>query len=119
MKRSDLAIPPELEVENLREMRVKWLNLTEALAECLAFSRPASSPRHKDDPTRWLLASEVLAHAGEVQLEIVLDMERCSDFQTVRQRRSWRKALENEIAMARAFLRPVGALYRNMARSGL
>ena len=52
-----------------------WLAMTEALAECLAFANDRSGDNAGERP-QWLAASELLAHAGEVEQEIVLDLKR-------------------------------------------
>ena len=52
-----------------------WLSMTEALAECVAFVNDRAGDTASERPG-WLEASELLAHAGEVEQEIVLDLKR-------------------------------------------
>jgi hypothetical protein len=54
---------------------IEWLAMTEALAECMAFVDDRPDEKAGERP-RWLMASELLAHAGEVEHEIVLDLKR-------------------------------------------
>lgn len=70
------AIPPELNVELQKPLRMRWLALTEALSECHALSDPPAARERRTHP-HLLYAAELLNHAGEVQHEIVRDLRRC------------------------------------------
>ena len=60
--------------------RDAWLLATEALAECHAFSNEAGSNDAGGGPRPdWLGAADLLAEAGDVQLEFVLDLRRHYD----------------------------------------
>lgn len=66
-------MPAEVSQES-RFKRLKWLALTEALAECYAFSDPSEATG--DPQPDMLRATALLSEAGELQHEIVRDLER-------------------------------------------
>ena len=41
-----LALPPELDPERQKPLRLQWLQMTEALAECHLFSNPSTRYHH-------------------------------------------------------------------------
>jgi hypothetical protein len=55
--------------------RSRWLAMTEAAAECLAFNDEIGADPSGKRPD-WLTASELLAHAGEAELEFLIDLTR-------------------------------------------
>ena len=69
------ALPPEMDAGRLQPMRVTYLALTEALAECHCFSDldPNQAERRPD----FLHAAELLSRAGELQHEIARDLRLC------------------------------------------
>jgi hypothetical protein len=69
------AIGDILASENGQAALSNWLAMTEALAECLAFANDRPDDNAGVRP-QWSAASELLAHAGEVEQEIVLDLKR-------------------------------------------
>jgi hypothetical protein len=70
-----LAIGDILASQNGQAALANWLAMTEALAECLAFANDRPGDNAGERP-QWLAASELLAHAAEVEQEIVLDLKR-------------------------------------------
>lgn len=67
--------PPEFDNGSLRKLRLFWLALTEALAECYVF---AGCPKGGEMQTslHLLKAAELLGQAGEVQTQVVCDWTR-------------------------------------------
>lgn len=66
------SLSEALDSKPAQTSRLRWLALTEALAECVAFSDGDEMPGERP---QWLMASELLAHAGEVELEMAFDLE--------------------------------------------
>jgi hypothetical protein len=69
------SISEILASDNGEAMLLNWLAMTEALAECMAFVNDRAGDATGARPG-WLEASELLAHAGEIEHEIVLDLKR-------------------------------------------
>jgi len=64
--------PPEFDNRQLRQLRITWLALTEALAECHVFgagSKDSEEQRRRD----LLKAAELLGQAGETQHQLIRD----------------------------------------------
>ncbi len=67
--------PPEFDNDHLRQLRITWLALTEALAECHVFG--ACRKGTEEQASRNLLkAAELLGQAGEVQHQFIHDLAR-------------------------------------------
>jgi hypothetical protein len=69
------SISEILASDNGETALLNWLAMTEAMAECMAFVNDRAGVMEGERP-EWLEASELLAHAGEVEQEIVFDLKR-------------------------------------------
>jgi hypothetical protein len=67
---------PEFNDVDLRKMRISWLAMTEALAECYVFSSPRKISDTKAS-LNLLKAAELLGQGGEVQYQLVRDLQQC------------------------------------------
>jgi hypothetical protein len=64
--------------KNARRMRLRWLALTEALAECECFSSPVGAPEPAEQPD-LLRAADLLGGAAELQHELADDLSQYHD----------------------------------------
>lgn len=95
-----LMLPPELDPSQYTPLRWHWLQMTEALAECYAFSNPPPPRGPEERQPKLLQAAELLAHAGEVQHEIVGDLQRSAMFLQGDARMRLEAAVRQEVTLA-------------------
>ncbi len=93
------VISPELDAATERPLRIRWLELTEALAECWSFTNPEEIATNREDEPQLLHSAELLAAAGAVQHEIANDLRRC----TVDQGEEGQHRVEGEFDLALHF----------------
>lgn len=68
-----ILLKPEQAQDGLRRMRLRWLAMTEALAECYAFTQTKGSRRVPSVSAETLTAAELLGQAAQIQHEIICD----------------------------------------------
>ena len=97
--------PPAEDRQQERSLRMRWFKMTEALAECHFFSNPDPGDAEIDTESKMgiIHAAQLLAHAGEVQHEIVCDLRRSASLSIPDRRRDSNDEIRKEAESAYHF----------------
>lgn len=76
-----IPLKPDHAQSDLRRMRLKWLAMTEALAECYAFTQTKRPRRRPSVSAEILTAAELLGQAAQLQHVIICDSRKSQNEQ--------------------------------------